>query len=99
MVGFNTFLTNHERTMAHELRASGYLTAFIGKYHLGFPIRKAERRGLATFSGTGRGYSYEELRSVVREMSGFEHVRATPSLSSERDVIETHCVPLAACAG
>ena len=31
LVGFNTFLTGSEPTMAHRLRRSGYATCFVGK--------------------------------------------------------------------
>eukprot|EP00965_Chrysotila_dentata_P200522 6180029-Pleurochrysis_carterae.AAC.1 len=79
LVGFNTFLTGKEPTMANFLRKQGYLTALVGKYHLGFPMKvKGERR--AHFSGTGRGYLYEELRDVVQTYSGFDDVRSLAAL-------------------
>lgn len=70
LVGFNTFLTGAEPTIAHHLSQAGYATAFCGKYHLGFPLPKgqvAARAGGSSrtkFGGSGRGLSYDELAAV-----------------------------------
>ncbi|KAL1515089.1 hypothetical protein AB1Y20_004153 [Prymnesium parvum] len=76
MVGFNAFLTAREPTVAHRLRAAGYATGFVGKYHLGFPLPEAQRRGRAAFGGGGRGLSYGEMARAVEAYGGFESVRA-----------------------
>lgn len=76
MVGFNTFLTGHEPTIATRLREGGYLTGFFGKYHLGFPLPPAQRRGRATFGGGGRGLTYSDVVQTVKTYGGFEHVAA-----------------------
>jgi arylsulfatase A-like enzyme len=78
MVGFNTFLTGAEPTLAARLRRAGYATGFCGKYHLGFPLSKgpqsAKARGRAKFGGGGRGLSYEDMVESVRTYGGFEEV-------------------------
>ena len=76
MVGFNTFLTGQEPTVAHRLRTAGYATGFVGKYHLGFPLPEAQRKGRATFGGGGRGLGYADFVDVVKRYGGFEHVGA-----------------------
>ena len=76
LVAFNTFLTGSEPTIAHRLKRSGYSTCFVGKYHLGFPLPKNQRRGRATFGGGGRGLGYSEISDVVRTYGGFEETPA-----------------------
>jgi len=82
LVGFNTFLTGAEPTIAHHLSHAGYATAFCGKYHLGFPLPEgqvAARAGGSSrtkFGGSGRGLSYDELAAVVRQYGGFEETIA-----------------------
>ena len=72
LVGFNTFLTGPEPTIAHRLQRAGYATCFVGKYHLGFPLPKGQRRGRAAFGGSGRGLGYTDIAQVVRTYGGFE---------------------------
>ena len=72
IVGFNTFLTNREPTVAHALKAAGYFTCFVGKYHLGFPLPLHLQTGRSTFSGGGRGLSYTDLANAVRQFGGFD---------------------------
>ena len=75
LVGFNTFLNGVE-TIAHALRRHGYLTAFSGKYHLGFPLPAKGRKGSATFGGHGWGLDYEQLSEAVRTYGGFARTLA-----------------------
>lgn len=75
-VGFNTFLTGVEPTIAHALHKRGYATGFAGKYHLGFPLPPHLRKGRATFGGGGRGLDYEQLCEAVRKYGGFEQTLA-----------------------
>ena len=75
-VGFNTFLTGVEPTIAHALRKRGYATGFAGKYHLGFPLPAHLRKGRATFGGGGRGLDYEQLSEAVRKYGGFDETLA-----------------------
>ena len=75
-VGFNTFLTGVEPTIAHALRKRGYATGFAGKYHLGFPLPPHLRKGRATFGGGGRGLDYEQLSEAVRKYGGFDQTLA-----------------------
>ena len=75
LVGFNTFLNGVE-TIAHALRRHGYLTAFSGKYHLGFPLPAKGRKGSATFGGHGWGMDYEQLSEAVRTYGGFARTLA-----------------------
>ena len=75
-VGFNTFLTGVEPTIAQALRDKGYATAFSGKYHLGFPLPAHLRKGRSTFGGGGRGLDYEQVCDVVRKYGGFERTLA-----------------------
>ena len=82
MVGFNTFLTGDEPTIAHRLQRAGYATCFCGKYHLGFPLPTRAGKsggangGRAKFGGSGRGLGYEEITQVVRQYGGFEETAA-----------------------
>jgi arylsulfatase len=78
MVGFNTFLTGAVPTLAHRLRAVGYATVFVGKYHLGFPLkpRGAAAARRAAFGGGGRGLTHAELATAVSKYAGFETVEA-----------------------
>ena len=75
-VGFNTFLTGAEPTIAHALRKRGYATGFAGKYHLGFPLPAHLRKGRATFGGGGRGLDYAQLSEAVRKYGGFDQTLA-----------------------
>ena len=75
-VGFNTFLTGVEPTIAHALGKRGYATGFAGKYHLGFPLPPHLRKGRATFGGGGRGLDYEQLSEAVRKYGGFDQTLA-----------------------
>ena len=72
----NTFLTGAEHTIAHLLRSHGYVTGFVGKYHLGFPLSASQRRGRATFGGAGRGLNYSELARTVQRFGGFDEALA-----------------------
>lgn len=76
LVGFNTFLTGTEPTIAHRLQRAGYATCFVGKYHLGFPLPKTQSRGRARWGGSGRGLSYTDIVGVVRTYGGFEDIPA-----------------------
>ena len=76
LVGFNAFLTGAEPTVAHRLRRSGYSTCFVGKYHLGFPLPKNQRRGRASFGGSGRGLGYKDIAEAVKTYGGFDEVPA-----------------------
>ena len=76
LVGFNTFLTGKEPTVAHRLTRIGYLTGFVGKYHIGFPLPKAQQRKGREFGGSGRGLNYQQMAEVVRKYGGFERVPA-----------------------
>jgi arylsulfatase A-like enzyme len=69
-------LTGAVPTIAHRLRAAGYATILVGKYHLGFPLipRGGARR--AAFGGGGRGLTHAELVSAVSRYAGFETVEA-----------------------
>ena len=76
LVGFNTFLTSREPTLAHHLRSRGYTTCFVGKYHLGFPLPARLRTGRSAFSGGGRGLDYAGLAKAVRDHGGFDEAPA-----------------------
>ena len=76
LVGFNTFLTGTEPTIAHRLQRAGYATCFVGKYHLGFPLPKTQRRGRNAWGGSGRGLSYSDIVDVVRTYGGFAEIPA-----------------------
>jgi len=79
LVAFNTFLTGAVPTLAHRLRDAGYVTALVGKYHLGFPAgkpRSVSTPHRAAFNGGGRGLNYAELRAAVQRYAGFERVEA-----------------------
>ena len=71
-VGFNTFLTGQEDTLAHALRRAGYRTCLCGKYHLGFPLPAELRTGRSTFGGGGRGIDYDAIVGAVRKFGGFD---------------------------
>lgn len=79
-VGFNTFLTGAERTVAHELTArANYSCGFVGKFHLGFPVphaRGGEGAAPTSYRGGARGLGYADIVETVRRNGGFEFASA-----------------------
>ena len=76
-VGFNTFLTRAEPTVAEVLAARrNYTCGFVGKYHLGFPLPQKRPGARAQFVGGARGLKYDQIVGYVRANGGFEWASA-----------------------
>ena len=85
-------LTTSEKTIADHLRAAGYATGMVGKWHLGaHPPYHPLRRGFAEFFGFLReGHFYAASDQVVSHLRPREpeYDRLNPILRGEREIEE-----------
>jgi arylsulfatase A-like enzyme len=77
-------LFDNQVTIAHLLKEKGYNTAYVGKWHLGYPPYTAESRyGFDDFYAYNSGHRYYHMSYWHNENGPFEMKRYAPQVETQ----------------